>query len=237
MTVARARPTLRRRRPGRRPRRRAAACSSPPSGRSRSTPGRGPSAGRGRAGAAPTRGTARRSPTVPPSRCRAAPRWTRRHAPRVQLGDCGDDGDRGRGDGLAAVVGAGTSQPRGRDARAVGRFGRGTRGGRGGHRFVSRRTVRRRRSGRVGPIVPGLSRQRRLAHDTVDVHVEVAVQAPPPDGSSPASSATPRSCSGRRVGNSTTSRIEPTSASSITSRSMPMPRPTVGGRPYSRARR
>ena len=46
-----------------------------------------------------------------------------------------------------------------------------------------------------------------------------------------------QSLSGRRVGKSTTSRIDGVSVSSITRRSMPMPRPPVGGRPYSRARR
>ncbi len=42
--------------------------------------------------------------------------------------------------------------------------------------------------------------------------------------------------SGRRCGNRITSRIEPTPASTITSRSTPMPRPPVGGSPYSSAR-
>ena len=46
-----------------------------------------------------------------------------------------------------------------------------------------------------------------------------------------------QSCSGRSVGNRMTSRIDVVSVSSITRRSMPMPRPAVGGRPYSRARR
>ena len=45
------------------------------------------------------------------------------------------------------------------------------------------------------------------------------------------------STSGRSVGNRMTSLIVSTPASSITSRSMPMPRPPVGGMPYSRARR
>ena len=44
-------------------------------------------------------------------------------------------------------------------------------------------------------------------------------------------------CSGRSVGKSTTSRMDVVSVSSMTSRSMPMPSPTVGGRPYSSARR
>src|SRR5690554_4914012 len=44
------------------------------------------------------------------------------------------------------------------------------------------------------------------------------------------------STSGRMAGNSSTSRIEALSVSSITRRSMPMPSPAVGGRPYSRAR-
>lgn len=43
--------------------------------------------------------------------------------------------------------------------------------------------------------------------------------------------------SGRRVGNRTTSRIDVTPANSITSRSIPIPRPAVGGNPYSNARR
>ncbi|CAM5288114.1 hypothetical protein RLIN73S_01293 [Rhodanobacter lindaniclasticus] len=42
--------------------------------------------------------------------------------------------------------------------------------------------------------------------------------------------------SGRMYGNSSTSRIEAESVSSITRRSMPMPRPPVGGRPTSSAR-
>ena len=46
-----------------------------------------------------------------------------------------------------------------------------------------------------------------------------------------------QSCSGRSVGNRMTSRIDVVSVSSITRRSMPMPRPAVGGSPYSRARR
>ena len=46
-----------------------------------------------------------------------------------------------------------------------------------------------------------------------------------------------QSCSGRSVGNRMTSRIDVVSVRSITRRSMPMPRPAVGGRPYSRARR
>ena len=46
-----------------------------------------------------------------------------------------------------------------------------------------------------------------------------------------------QSCSGRSVGNRMTSRIDVVSVSSITRRSMPMPSPAVGGRPYSRARR
>ena len=41
--------------------------------------------------------------------------------------------------------------------------------------------------------------------------------------------------SGRRMGNRITSRMEVTSASSITRRSSPMPMPEVGGRPYSSA--
>ncbi len=41
--------------------------------------------------------------------------------------------------------------------------------------------------------------------------------------------------SGRRIGKRMTSRIDVTSASSMTSRSMPMPMPDVGGRPYSSA--
>ena len=45
------------------------------------------------------------------------------------------------------------------------------------------------------------------------------------------------SCSGRIVGNSTTSRMLSTPASSMATRSMPMPRPPVGGMPYSSARR
>ena len=52
-----------------------------------------------------------------------------------------------------------------------------------------------------------------------------------PDG------ANSQSCSGRSVGNRMTSRIDVVSVSSITRRSMPMPRPAVGGSPYSRARR
>ena len=42
--------------------------------------------------------------------------------------------------------------------------------------------------------------------------------------------------SGRMVGKSMTSLIELESVSSITSRSIPIPRPPVGGIPYSRAR-
>ena len=42
--------------------------------------------------------------------------------------------------------------------------------------------------------------------------------------------------SGRMYGNSSTSRIELRPVSSITRRSMPMPRPPVGAMPYSRAR-
>src|SRR5206468_12095988 len=42
--------------------------------------------------------------------------------------------------------------------------------------------------------------------------------------------------SGRRCGNRITSRIEVTPASSITSRSTPIPRPPHGGSPYSSAR-
>src|SRR5262249_11438202 len=42
--------------------------------------------------------------------------------------------------------------------------------------------------------------------------------------------------SGRKSGNGMTSRIEAWLHSSMTSRSMPMPSPAVGGRPYSRAR-
>ena len=42
--------------------------------------------------------------------------------------------------------------------------------------------------------------------------------------------------SGRICGNRMTSRIEGELVSSITRRSMPMPQPPVGGRPYSRAR-
>ena len=42
--------------------------------------------------------------------------------------------------------------------------------------------------------------------------------------------------SGRIYGNSSTSRIEAEPVSSMTRRSMPMPRPPVGGRPTSRAR-
>ena len=41
--------------------------------------------------------------------------------------------------------------------------------------------------------------------------------------------------SGRRVGNRITSRIESTPASSIARRSTPIPRPPVGGIPYSSA--
>src|SRR5260370_39994267 len=40
---------------------------------------------------------------------------------------------------------------------------------------------------------------------------------------------------GGSVGKARTPRIEGLSVSSMTSRSMPMPRPPVGGRPYSRA--
>ena len=40
---------------------------------------------------------------------------------------------------------------------------------------------------------------------------------------------------GFMVGNSSTSRMEAESVSSMTSRSTPKPRPPVGGRPYSRA--
>ncbi len=43
--------------------------------------------------------------------------------------------------------------------------------------------------------------------------------------------------SGRRVGKAMTSRMLATSPRSMTSRSIPIPRPAVGGRPYSRARR
>ena len=43
-------------------------------------------------------------------------------------------------------------------------------------------------------------------------------------------------CSGLRVGNRMTSRMWWTSARSISTRSIPMPRPPVGGSPYSRAR-
>ncbi len=46
-----------------------------------------------------------------------------------------------------------------------------------------------------------------------------------------------QSCSGRRVGNRMTSRMLWVSVRSITRRSIPMPRPAVGGRPYSSARR
>ena len=42
--------------------------------------------------------------------------------------------------------------------------------------------------------------------------------------------------SGRMYGNNNTSRIDAESVSSITNRSMPMPRPPVGGRPTSSAR-
>ncbi|WP_422917496.1 glutaminase [Salinicola tamaricis] len=45
-----------------------------------------------------------------------------------------------------------------------------------------------------------------------------------------------RDHSGRIAGNSSTSRIEGLSVSSITRRSMPMPSPAVGGMPYSSAR-
>ena len=55
-----------------------------------------------------------------------------------------------------------------------------------------------------------------------------------PDGQHPRRR---QSCSGRSVGNRMTSRIDVVSVSSITRRSMPMPRPAVGGSPYSRARR
>ena len=55
-----------------------------------------------------------------------------------------------------------------------------------------------------------------------------------PDGEHPKRC---QSCSGRSVGNRMTSRIDVVSVSSITRRSMPMPRPAVGGMPYSRARR
>ena len=48
----------------------------------------------------------------------------------------------------------------------------------------------------------------------------------------------PQSChaSGRMIGKRMTSRIAGTSANSMTSRSMPMPMPDVGGSPYSSAR-
>ena len=42
--------------------------------------------------------------------------------------------------------------------------------------------------------------------------------------------------SGRMCGNSSTSRIDGASVKNITSRSMPTPRPAVGGMPYSSAR-
>ena len=42
--------------------------------------------------------------------------------------------------------------------------------------------------------------------------------------------------SGRNRGKRMTSRMDVTSASSMTSRSTPIPKPEVGGRPYSRAR-
>ena len=45
------------------------------------------------------------------------------------------------------------------------------------------------------------------------------------------------SCSGRSVGNKMTSLIDSTPASSIATRSMPIPSPPVGGMPYSSARR
>src|SRR6185312_12768867 len=45
-----------------------------------------------------------------------------------------------------------------------------------------------------------------------------------------------RGYSGLSCGNRTTSRIDAASVSSITRRSMPMPSPAVGGRPYSSAR-
>ena len=141
------------------------------------------------------------------------------------------------GNGVAAVVGEGRRRRAGRDARTRRTVRSGQPQGSRRRRFVARGRiatggVRARRSGRARAHPAGTARP-----TAVDVHVEVAVQAAPPDGSSRSSSAAPRSCSGRRVGKSTTSRIDPTSASSITNRSMPMPRPTVGGRPYSRARR
>lgn len=46
-----------------------------------------------------------------------------------------------------------------------------------------------------------------------------------------------QNCSWRSVGNRITSRIEVTPASSIARRSIPIPRPPVGGIPYSSARR
>ncbi len=43
-------------------------------------------------------------------------------------------------------------------------------------------------------------------------------------------------CSGRRWGNKITSLIDVTPANNMTNRSIPMPIPPVGGRPYSSAR-
>ena len=56
------------------------------------------------------------------------------------------------------------------------------------------------------------------------------------DGRAHAGDEDPHCCSGRNVGNKITSRMVGASASSMTSRSMPIPSPPLGGKPYSRAR-
>ena len=70
--------------------------------------------------------------------------------------------------------------------------------------------------------------------------VSTTVYVPPPRSCFPRSAGTAERyppASGRRVGKRTTSRMLAASASSMTNRSTPMPRPAVGGRPYSMARR
>ena len=80
---------------------------------------------------------------------------------------------------------------------------------------------------------PDRPRDRAQVHPAVRApSTTVTATAPSPAGAGAASlTARPRPVPGRSVGNRTTSRMECTSASSIVRRSMPMPRPTVGGRP------
>ena len=78
--------------------------------------------------------------------------------------------------------------------------------------------------GRHGRAHPGVGRV------TVSLRKSVAMGLLDGDGSAALQ------LSGFSCGNRITSRIDGESVSSITSRSMPMPSPAVGGRPYSIAR-